>query len=164
MSASDIFFYIFSAGAVAGSLFLLTAKNPMKAAFSLLFVFLCTGLIYLSKGLNFLAAAQIIIYAGAVMSLFVVALPAMVFSQKPERKRFFYSLSAFIAAIVLFAVLAASMPDFSTANYPSYPYTTKDFAVILFSRYWLQIEMVSMILFAAIAAAWLFLSKQGGER
>lgn len=163
MSASDVFSYIFSAGAIVGSLFLLTVKSPMKAAFSLLFVFLCTGLIYLTRGLNFLAATQIIVYATAIMSLFVVALPAMAFSQKPEKKKFFYSLWAFICSFALFFIFNISIADFTIAYYPMYPYSTKDIAITLFNQYWLQIELVSIILFAAMGAAWIFLSKQGSN-
>lgn len=161
MSASDFFFYLFSAGAILGSLYLLIAKTPMKAAFGVLFVFLCTGLIYLSKGLNFLAAAQIIIYAGAIMSLFAVALPAMSSSQRPEKPRIFYSTLALAAAFAIFLVFGASLFKLTAEPYAPFPVSTKDLAIVIFKDYWLQIELVSMILFAALAAAYVFLSGLG---
>ncbi|NLI09126.1 MAG: hypothetical protein GX447_00015 [Elusimicrobia bacterium] len=158
MSVSGFLFYIFSAGAVLGSLYILSAKNPMKAAFSMLFVFLCTGLIYLTQGLFFTAAAQIIIYAGAVMSLFVVALPSMVFSKNPEKKRLLFSAAAISSAVLLFYALFPSKEDFALVSYLPSSHTIKDLALVLFNSYWLQIEIISIILFAAAAAAYLFIS------
>src|ERR1700755_1118459 len=65
------FFFIFAALAVAGALSFLLQRHPINSALSLVVVMLALAVIYWSLGAEFLAAAQVIVYSGAVMVLFV---------------------------------------------------------------------------------------------
>ncbi len=58
-------------GAVVGSLGVVGSKNPITSILSLLGTFFCLATIYLLSGFQFLAAAQILVYGGAVMVLFL---------------------------------------------------------------------------------------------
>jgi len=58
-------------GVIALSLGVILSKNPVKAVLSLLGSFFCLATIYLLAGFQFLAAAQILVYAGAIMVLFL---------------------------------------------------------------------------------------------
>ena len=64
-------FIIFAALAIAGALNLLLQKHPINSALSLVVVMLSLAVLYWSLGAEFLAAAQVIVYSGAIMVLFV---------------------------------------------------------------------------------------------
>jgi NADH-quinone oxidoreductase subunit J len=66
-----ILFFIFAALCVGGAVNLLVQKHPINSALSLIVVMGSLALIYLLLGAEFVAAVQIIVYAGAVMVLFV---------------------------------------------------------------------------------------------
>src|SRR6201999_3356913 len=64
-------FIIFGLLAVAGALNLLLQHHPINSALSLIVVMMSLAVLYWSLGAEFLAAAQVIVYSGAVMVLFV---------------------------------------------------------------------------------------------
>jgi|SRR5580698_9217688 NADH-quinone oxidoreductase subunit J len=68
---AQILFFIFAAMCVGGAINLLVQKHPINSALSLIVVMGSLALIYLLLGAEFLAAVQVIVYAGAVMVLFV---------------------------------------------------------------------------------------------
>ncbi len=65
------FFFIFGGLAVAGALSFLLQRHPINSALSLVVVMLALAILYWSLGAEFLAAAQVIVYSGAIMVLFV---------------------------------------------------------------------------------------------
>ena len=64
-------FIIFGALAVAGALNFLRQRHPINSALSLVVVMMSLAVLYWSLGAEFLAAAQVIVYSGAIMVLFV---------------------------------------------------------------------------------------------
>ena len=64
-------FIIFGALALGGALNLLFQRHPINSALSLVVVMMSLAVLYWSLGAEFLAAAQVIVYSGAVMVLFV---------------------------------------------------------------------------------------------
>src|ERR671934_981884 len=66
-----ILFLIFGAICVAGAINLLVQRHPINSALSLVVVMASLAVEYLLLGAEFIAAAQVIVYAGAVMVLFV---------------------------------------------------------------------------------------------
>src|SRR5665811_945961 len=64
-------FIIFGLLAVAGALNLLLQRHPIHSALSLIVVMMSLAVLYWSLGAEFLAAAQVIVYSGAIMVLFV---------------------------------------------------------------------------------------------
>ena len=64
-------FIIFAALALAGALNLLLQRHPINSALSLVVVMMSLAVLYWSLGAEFLAAAQVIVYSGAIMVLFV---------------------------------------------------------------------------------------------
>src|SRR3954452_22825144 len=67
----QILFFIFGAICIAGALNLLMQKHPINSALSLIVVMGSLALLYLLLGAEFVAAIQVIVYAGAVIVLFV---------------------------------------------------------------------------------------------
>ena len=66
-----ILFFIFASLCVGGAINLLVQKHPINSALSLIVVMGSLAMIYLLLGAEFVAAVQVIVYAGAVMVLFV---------------------------------------------------------------------------------------------
>lgn len=71
MSHTGLFFYGFSLIALIFSFFVILGRNPISNAFSLVAVFFCLAADYVLLQAHFIAAIQILVYAGAVMVLFV---------------------------------------------------------------------------------------------
>jgi NADH-quinone oxidoreductase subunit J len=66
-----VLFFVFAAVCVGGAINLLAQKHPINSALSLIVVMGALAMIYLLLGAEFVAAVQVIVYAGAVMVLFV---------------------------------------------------------------------------------------------
>src|SRR3954465_11499633 len=71
MEISPFFFYLFAGSAIACSLFVVLKKNPVASAFSLVMVFFSFAGIYAMLDAHLIAILQILVYAGAIMVLFI---------------------------------------------------------------------------------------------
>ena len=104
-------FYVFSAVAVLSALMVIVRKNPVVSALFLVLTFFCVAGIYLLLNAQFIAAVQIIVYAGAIMVLFLFVL--MLLNLSPEELKENISRSrkvvAALGSVVLFALLATAI-------------------------------------------------------
>ncbi|HUZ94236.1 MAG TPA: NADH-quinone oxidoreductase subunit J [Edaphobacter sp.] len=100
-------FIIFGALAVAGALNLLLQRHPINSALSLVVVMMSLAVLYWSLGAEFLAAAQVIVYSGAIMVLFVFVIMLL---NAGEEERTHGSRAAYIVGIpgaaVIFCLLS----------------------------------------------------------
>ena len=71
MSGEALFFWIVALISVASSLTMITTRNPVRSALFLVVAFLCVAVFYVMLSAQFIAAVQIIVYAGAIMVLFL---------------------------------------------------------------------------------------------
>src|SRR6476469_8798287 len=71
MDISPVFFYLFAGLAIACSLLVILKKNPVASAFSLVLVFFAFAGIYALLDAHLIAALQVLVYAGAIMVLFI---------------------------------------------------------------------------------------------
>ncbi len=67
----SIFFIVVAAVAVISSLMVITCKNPINSALSLVMTFFCLATFYVMLDAPFMAATQVIVYAGAIMVLII---------------------------------------------------------------------------------------------
>jgi NADH-quinone oxidoreductase subunit J len=81
-----ILFGIFAAVALAGAVVMLTARNPVYSAMGLLVVMLAMALLYVLLDAHFLAAVQLLVYAGAVMTLFLFVIMMIGVDKREDRK------------------------------------------------------------------------------
>jgi NADH-quinone oxidoreductase subunit J len=100
-------FLIFGVIAVAGAINLLLQRHPINSALSLVTVMMSLAVLYWSLGAEFLAAAQVIVYSGAIMVLFVFVIMLL---NAGEEERTTGSRMAYIAgfpgAAALFCLLS----------------------------------------------------------
>jgi NADH-quinone oxidoreductase subunit J len=110
---TDILFYVFAATALAGALGVVIGKNPVS---SLLWMVVCLGsiaVIYVLLEAHFLAAVQIIVYAGAIMVLFmfVIMLLNLGHDYHPDFKLGLWTLLGFAVSGALFGFLTRGLTD-----------------------------------------------------
>jgi NADH-quinone oxidoreductase subunit J len=71
MTISPVLFWLFATVSVIASILMITVKNPVRAALFLVTTFICVAAFYILLSAQFIAAVQIIVYAGAIMVLFL---------------------------------------------------------------------------------------------
>src|SRR5579884_913066 len=71
MDINPVFFYAFAALAIACSLLTVLKKSPVASAFALVLVFFSFAGIYAILDAHLIAALQVLVYAGAIMVLFI---------------------------------------------------------------------------------------------
>ncbi|MCC7442208.1 MAG: NADH-quinone oxidoreductase subunit J [Bdellovibrionales bacterium] len=164
LSVSPVFFYLFAGLAIACSLLVVFKKNPVSSAFSLVLVFFAFAGIYALLDAHLIAAIQILVYAGAVMVLFVFVI--MLLNADAPSLDIARTSAALKVAILAgcLAMLAFFVVAFKRMSPPAPlgPYTaeaveaaggnTRVISQLMFSEYVLPFELTSVLLLAAIVA------------
>jgi NADH-quinone oxidoreductase subunit J len=153
-----ILFSIFGFFCLAGALNLLMQRHPINSALSLIVVMASLAVLYLLLGAEFLAAAQVIVYSGAIMVLFVfviMLLNAGVEDITRGSKMAYIvgipGVSAIIAIMV--AIFYTHRMDFGTSTLGSYLVTTAGLSRLLFRDLLLAFEVTSILILVAILGA-----------
>ena len=156
MSLELVLFFVLAAMAVGGAVSLILQRHPIHSALSLIVVMVALAGLYLLLGAEFIAAVQIIVYAGAIMVLFLFVIMLLNLQHQREEptrpiQQFlgFFTTAAFLIALVYYLVKYAAM------RAPSTPFaaTARTIGVKLFEAYVFPFEMVSILLLAAIVGA-----------
>src|SRR5215831_3245908 len=71
MAWSFVLFWILAVVSVVASIMMVVTRNPVRSALFLVVTFLCVAVFYITLSAQFIAAVQIIVYAGAIMVLFL---------------------------------------------------------------------------------------------
>jgi len=153
-----VLFFIFGGLCVAGALNLLLQRHPINSALSLIVVMSSLAVLYLLLGAEFLAAAQVIVYAGAIMVLFTFVI-MLLNAGKEERTH--GSKAAYIVgfpgAAALFALLAfiflQNSGHLGQVRLGEYLVTTGDLSRVLFKNLLLPFEVTSVLILIAILGA-----------
>jgi ABC-type nickel/cobalt efflux system permease component RcnA len=96
---ANLLFYIVAIGAVLSAVGVVFAKNPIMSVLSLLTTFFCLATIYLLAGFQFMAAAQLLVYAGAIMVLFLFVIMLLNLGHSENLKGLEHRLVALVAQI-----------------------------------------------------------------
>lgn len=114
-----ILFYLFAATALVGAILVVTLRNPIYCALSLLVTFLSVAALFLLRHAEFLAIVQIFVYGGGVMVLFLFVIMLVNLHRLYETRLFLgqYPMALVLAVllIVLFGFLFLNL-DFAPAN------------------------------------------------
>ena len=153
-----ILFLIFAAIAVICGINVVLQTHPISSAISLIGVMGSLAVLYLLLGAEFLAAAQVIVYAGAVMVLFVFVI--MLLNAGAESKRGRSWLAQLLGLPLVFAFLGL-MAFYAQRWYPGAEVHFGDFKMgtareigrALFTQYLLPFEVVSVLILIAILGA-----------
>ncbi len=162
-----ILFFIFAAVCIAAAINLLAQSHPINSALSLIVVMGSLAVLYLLLGAEFVAAIQIIVYAGAVMVLFVFVIMLLNAGTEEHTGKsyvaWFIGIPSVIAlaALVVYSLLLhqgqtgnASVSSTSTIG------SVQEIAKLLFGKFLLPFEVTSVLILIAIMGA-VVLAKRG---
>ena len=163
-----LLFLLFAAMAVGCALAMVTQRNPLYSAISLIGVFVSLACLYVMLAAPFIAAVQVIVYAGAIMVLVVFVIMLLNVEQEERRKgrlKFLVPAAVVLAAVLLaeVAFILVSVQDFrvTPASGASNVGLTHSIGSALFTQYLLPFEITSILLLMAIVGA-MTLARRGG--
>jgi NADH-quinone oxidoreductase subunit J len=157
---------ILAALAVGSGLAVILIRNPIYCALSLVVNFFLLAVMYLLLRAEFLAAIQVIVYAGAIMVLFifVIMLLNLGGEETRDKLRVLRPLAFLLGLVLLVEVVAALRYRAYTVENPvlSFPLVSappavtggvREFGRLLFTDYLLPFEITSVLLLIAIVGA-----------
>lgn len=157
MLIKSVFFWIFSVISVASAFSILFVRRPTRALLALLVCMLCLSVLYTLLHAYFFAIVHLIVYAGAVMVLFlfVIMLQGLGATTLPLLQRFNLShliltalSGAFFLVILTLIFSNAKLPALQNANG-----TVENLGKNLFTNYLLPFELISVLVLLGIFAA-----------
>ena len=155
-----VLFLLFGGLALGCAVSMIAQRNPLYSAISLIGVFIALACLYLTLAAPFIAAVQVIVYAGAIMVLVVFVIMLLNVEEevrRPLRLRYLVPLAITLAGVL---IAEASFILFYVQTNPSTPRTlntdvglTAQIGAGLFTRYLLPFEITSILLLMAIVGA-----------
>ena len=154
-----VLFFIFAGLCVAAALNLLLQRHPINSALSLIVVMTSLAVLYLLLGAEFLAAAQVIVYSGAIMVLFTFVI-MLLNAGEEERTRGTSRMAYFVGVpgvAALLGLLTYVFLENKTAlggsRLGDSIVTTSDLSRVLFRDLLLPFEVTSVLILIAILGA-----------
>ena len=157
-------FYIFAVLSVLGALGILFLRNPIHCALSLVGTFFCLGAIYVMLNAEFVAVIQVLVYAGAIMVLFLFVL-MLLSSKDSERYVNKWSVGKILAGLLSLGIFI-QIASLFTANELQlgskgvYPLEVVEevgsitlIGRLLFTDYILSFEIIAILLLVAVIGA-----------
>jgi NADH-quinone oxidoreductase subunit J len=173
MNAEQILFILFGAVSLIGAIAVISFRHPIYSALSLIVTFFAQAGLFLLLGAHFVAAVQVIVYAGAIMVLFLFVIMLLNLGTLSAKGAMSGKLKGFAIVLgILLAVegiyiatnvlnntaIASAQPATESPNT-----TTYDIGELLFSKYLLPFEVTSLILLAALIGVIVLVKREGQE-
>lgn len=161
-------FYVMALVAILSTLRVITNANPVHALLNLIVSLLAVAGIFFIVGAPFAGALEVIVYAGAIMVLFVfVVMMLNLGSHTVEQERRWLSSATwawpsaltFILGLVLVWSISGSQHSMSMGQQMIAP---KQVGIALFTQYLLLVEIAALLLLAALVAAY-HIGKRGAS-
>jgi NADH-quinone oxidoreductase subunit J len=153
----EIVFYISAGVAIAATIMMLTRLNAVHALLYLVVSLLALAILFYILGAPFAAALEVIIYAGAIMVLFVFVVMLLNLGQAAIRtERTLVHSTSWIGPSILAAILAAEfvyLLSQSAVKAPAAQVGPAAVGFALFGPYMLGLELASMLLLAGVIGA-----------
>jgi len=157
-----VLFFAFAALAVLGAVSLIAMRQPIHSALSLIVVMVALAALYLLLGAEFIAAVQIIVYAGAIMVLFVFVIMLL---NAGEEERTQFSRAARYVGVPLGILLTLQLAYVVAGAAPSQGFgirggppampgdATRQLSKLLFRNFVFPFELTSVLILVAILGA-----------
>jgi NADH-quinone oxidoreductase subunit J len=155
----QIAFFIAAATAVIATAFVITGTNPVHALLNLIVSLLAVAMIFFMIGAPFAGALEVIVYAGAIMVLFVFVVMMLNLGEavvEQEKRWLKWKVWAwpFLLSLLLFAALISVLNVHQTHPAGLIVVDAKQVGIALYGPYLLAVELASMLLLAALVAAY----------
>jgi NADH-quinone oxidoreductase subunit J len=159
-----LLFILFAGMAIGCGLAVVAQRNPLYSAISLIGVFISLACLYVMLAAPFIAAVQVIVYAGAIMVLVVFVIMLLNVEQEERgrnRLKFLVPTAVVLAGVLIaevaFMLFSVNNPTPAVSNIG----LTGSIGTQLFTRYLLPFEITSILLLMAIVGA-MTLARRGG--
>lgn len=157
MTFTNNLFYFLSFVAVLSALMVVLSKNPVHSVLYLIITFFAIAGHYVLLNAQFLAAVHVIVYAGAIMVLFLYVIMLLNLNQESEEhKSTLMKLAATISAGLLLVVLVGSIRGSEQMMVQPQQVevgSVKDMGRVLFKEFLLPFEISSVLLLVAMIGA-----------
>jgi NADH-quinone oxidoreductase subunit J len=168
---AEVLFFIAGIGAIAGAIGVVRVSNPFYSVLALVFHLLSLAALFLLLRAQFVAAAQVVVYAGAVMVLYVFVVAYVGGTQMPMRPAGgpVLNVGAIVFATALFAELVIAFLgsslqaiDSDGAQYDPAFGTPGQIGELLLTKFLLPFEVASFLLLIAAVGAVVLARRRGG--
>ncbi|HTG86370.1 MAG TPA: NADH-quinone oxidoreductase subunit J [Pyrinomonadaceae bacterium] len=163
-----LLFILFAGMAIGCALGVVAQRNPLYSAISLIGVFVSLACLYVMLAAPFIAAVQVIVYAGAIMVLVVFVIMLLNVEEEEHRRarlKFLLpvaiGLSAIFIAEVAFILMTVAPTRVTPATAGTSVGVTHSIGSQLFTQYLLPFEITSILILMAIVGA-MTLARRGG--
>jgi NADH-quinone oxidoreductase subunit J len=148
------FFILFASTAIASALSVILQRNPIYSALSLIVVIASMGGLFLLLNAHFIAILQIVIYAGAVMTLFLFVLMMLESREDVEpvwkrQSKFALLLLLVMAGVTIWAISSTDSQITTLAK----DFSVKGLARELFTTYVFPFEIITILIISSVIGA-----------
>ena len=157
--ATPFFFYGLAGLAIVSALLVITLKNPIHSAISLIFTLLSLAGLYLMLYAPFVAGVQIILYVGGIMVLFLFVIMLVNVERAGREERYSRQWPAGVLAAAVLGGLFVFVYVKGSSIFPQQVATlpetsnTQEIGIMLYQHYMLPFEIASLLLLVAIIGA-----------
>jgi NADH-quinone oxidoreductase subunit J len=168
---AEVLFFIAGIGAIAGAIGVVRVANPFYSVLALVFHLLSLAALFLLLRAQFVAAAQVVVYAGAVMVLYVFVVAYVGGQQMPMRPAggpvlnvgaIVFSIALFIELVIAFLGSSLQAIDTDGAQYDPAFGTPGQIGELLLTKFLLPFEVASFLLLIAAVGAVVLARRRGG--
>ncbi|EIJ34044.1 NADH-quinone oxidoreductase subunit J [Thiothrix nivea] len=158
MSFEQLIFYLFSVTLVAAGISMVTVRNPVYAALSLIVCFFTSAALWLLLEAEFLGIVLVLVYVGAVMVLFLFVIMMLDLNLDLLKEGFarYLPVGFLVAAVVaveMILVVNSGPFQATVPAAPAAPNNTEALGALLYTEYVYPFEIAAVILVVAIIAA-----------
>lgn len=154
---SSLAFLLLAVLTLSSALMVVFSKNPIYSVLWLVICFFSITGHYILLDAHFLAVVNLIVYAGAIMVLFLFVIMLLNLNKESEpQKPFLLKLAAVVSGCLLMLVLTASLKDFSMMPVELHDSgfgTAREVGKILFQKFLLPFEVASILFISAMVGA-----------
>ena len=156
ISMTDVFFYIISTAALAAGIGVVLSRNTVNGAMFLIGTFLSIAAMFVLLEAYFLAVIQVLVYAGAVMVLFLFIIMLLDVKESAAKKPSLYTWGASVIglAILIVGIVSILSADSIKTNAAAIPEPSgaslKPFGYELFTTYLLPMQVTGFLLLIAM--------------
>ncbi len=168
---ADKIFYFLTFLSLISAMLVIFSRNPVHSVLYLILTFFCLSGHYILLNAQFLAAVNIIVYAGAIMVLFLFVIMFLNLREDTEpRKGMAAKLAAVVSGGLLLLIMVAALRtvDMSTLNNPasfdSQIGLVENLGRVLFTDFLLPFELASVLFLVAMVGAVMLGKREAGER
>ncbi|HEY5627448.1 MAG TPA: NADH-quinone oxidoreductase subunit J [Nitrospira sp.] len=165
----QLFFFYFALVIAVTSMLVVALRNPVYSALSLLIMFFHVAGLYVTLHAEFLAAVQVIVYAGAILVLYLFVVMLLNLKQD-DRYHQQWPVAGLIGATLLLEGIVLSLAKGHRAAVPTNTETTVEglgnteaLGDVLYSTYLFPFEVASLILLVAMIGAIILAKRDIGE-